>query len=214
MRRWNLFVLTLAAATAGAAIVACSDRETTTEPRAPMASMALNHNAQGGAAKGFTAGWLDGQTVQFFYQKDFFCAEPPESGATSNCEVGEDGTVDPRPGPIPELYVITPMGITVPQSTLHCPIRGSCINHPSTIDLSRLLGASAANALLPPHSHVIDERHGGWWELEVIGVTSLDAWNQIVAAKSLDKVRELQAAHAGVTDDIKTNTYLFFNVRS
>jgi len=214
MQKWNLLVLTLAAAATGATIVACTDRETTTEPRTPTASMALNHNAQGGADKGFTAGWLDGQTVQFFYQKDFFCAEPPESGATTKCEVGEDGTVDPRPGPIPELYVLTPMGITVPQSTLHCPIAGSCINHPSTIDLSRLLGPSAANAPLPPHSHVIDERHGGWWELEVIGVTSLDAWNQIVAAKSLDKVRELQAAHAGVTDDIKTNVHLFFSVRT
>ena len=213
MRRWNLFVLTLASATAGAAIVACSDRDTTA-PMTPTASMAMNQNAQGGAPKGFTAGWLEGQTVQFFYQKDFFCAEPPESGATTQCEVGEDGTVDPRPGPIPELYVLTPMGITVPPATLHCPIAGSCINHPSTIDLSRLLGPSAANAPLPVHSHVIDERHGGWWELEVIGVTSLDAWNQIVAAKSLGKVRELQAAHAGVTDDIKTNTYLFFSVRT
>ena len=213
MRRWNLFALTLASATAGAAIVACSDRDTTA-PKSTTATMAMNQNAQGGAAMGFTAGWLEGQTVQFFYTKNFFCAEPPESGATSKCEVGEDGTVDPRPGPIPELYVLTPMGITVPPSTLHCPILGSCINHPSTIDLSRLLGPSAANAPLPVHSHVIDERHGGWWELEVIGVTSLDAWNQIVAAKSLDKVRELQAAHAGVTDDIKTNTYLFFSVRT
>jgi hypothetical protein len=213
MRNRYLLGLTLMAATAGAAIAACRDRETTA-PRPPGVSMAMNQNAQGGAAKGFTAGWLDGQTVQFFYVKDFFCAEPPASGAPSKCEVGEDGTVDPRPGPIPELYVITPMGITVPQSTLHCPIAGSCINHPSTIDLSRLLGASAANVLLPPHSHVIDERHGGWWELEVIGVTSLDAWNQIVAAKSLDKVRELQAANAGVTADIATNVYLFFDVRS
>lgn len=164
---------------------------------------------------GTTAGWMDGQTVTFFYTKDFFCAEPPESGAPSKCEVGADATVDPRPDHnIPELYVITPMGITVPQSTLHCPIPGNCINHPSTIDLSRVAGPGASNVLLPPHSHVIDERHGGWWELEVIGVKSLDSWNQIVAAKSLDKVRELQAtANSGVTSDIKTNVYLFFSVR-
>lgn len=44
-------------------------------------------------------------------------------------------------------------------------------------------------------------------------MTSLDSWNQIAAAKSLDKVRELQATHAGVTDDIATNVYLNFNVR-
>src|SRR4029453_791888 len=150
MRQRNLLGLTLIATTTGAAIAACSDRETTA-PRPPTASMAMNQNAQGGVTKGFTDGWFDGQTVQFFYVKNFFCAEPPESGATSNCEVGEDGTVDPRAGPFPGLYGSTPMGITVPQSTLHCPIAGSCINHPSTIDLSRLLGASAANVALLPH---------------------------------------------------------------
>src|SRR5262249_6262939 len=57
---------------------------------------------------GFTAGWFDGDTVQFFYTKDFFCEPPPTSGAPSQCEVGEDGTVDPRPGPKPTLYVMTP----------------------------------------------------------------------------------------------------------
>ena len=45
------------------------------------------------APHGFTAGWLNGQTVQFFYIKDFFCQPPPFSRAPSQCEVGEDGTV-------------------------------------------------------------------------------------------------------------------------
>ena len=67
---------------------------------------------------------------------------------------------------------------------------------------------------LPPHSHIVDGSQGGWWEIEVIGVTSLDAWNQIVAAKSLTKVRELQAAGTGITGDIPSNLYLFFNVQS
>ena len=210
MQTRSLSLAALLAATS--IVVGCADQRSPSEPSSRQTSVSAS--AHGGAAVGFTDGWENGTTVSFFYTKNFFCAEPPSSGAPTQCEVGEDGTVDPRPGPIPELYVLTPMGITVPQSTLHCPIAGSCINHPSTIDLSRLLGPSAANAPLPPHSHVIDERHGGWWELEVIGVTSLDAWNQIVAAKSLDKVRELQAAHAGVTDDIKTNVYLFFSVRT
>src|ERR671930_409642 len=55
-------------------------------------------NSGAGAPHGFTAGWLNGKTVQFFYTKEFFCAQPPSSGALSQCEVGEDGTVDPRPG--------------------------------------------------------------------------------------------------------------------
>src|SRR5262249_44360314 len=106
----------------------------------------------GQAPHGFTEGWLNGDTVQFFYIKDFFCQPPPASGAPSQCEVGEDGTVDPRPGPIPTLYVMTPLGFRPPDATLQCPIVGSCINHPSTIDLSRIGGP--ADAPLPAHSHI------------------------------------------------------------
>jgi hypothetical protein len=175
----------------------------------------LYSSAEAAAAPhGFTAGWLDGQTVQFFYVKDFFCQPPPTSGAPSQCEVGEDGTVDPRPGPIPTLYVMTPLGFRPADATLHCPIVGSCINHPSTIDLSRIGGP--ADAPLPAHSHIIDVRHGGWWELEVIGVKNPAVWDQIVAGKSLATVRALQAADPSgdtITGDIPTNAYLFFDVR-
>jgi len=166
------------------------------------------------APHGFTAGWLDGDAVQFFYTKDFFCQPPPTSGAPSQCEVGEDGTVDPRPGPIPTLYVMTPLGFRPDAATLQCPVVGSCINHPSTIDLSRIGGP--ADAPLPAHSHIIDEMHGGWWELEVIGVKSPAVWDDIVAGKSLATVRALQAADptgTTITGDIRTNAYLFFNVR-
>jgi len=196
------------------AVAACSDSASKSPVAPTMAEMDMAQNAQGGAPKGYTDGWFDGSTVKFFYTKDFFCAQPPSSGAPSNCEVGDDATVAPRPGNnIPTLYVMVPLGITVPQSTLQCPVAGSCIDHPSTIDLSRLFGAGAASAPLPPHSHIIDEKQGGWWDVEVIGVSSLDAWNQIVAAKSLTKVRQLQAAGTGVTGDIPSNLYLFFNVQ-
>jgi len=172
-----------------------------------------------GAPMGFTDGWFDGQTVKFFYHKNFFCGSPPADngsiGSTSGCEVGADGP-DPRPGNIPELYVMTPIGFRPDASTLQCPIVGSCINHPSTVDLSRLFGAGAANAPLPAHSHIVEEAQGNWWTLLVIGVKDPATWAQIVAAKSIDKVRELQAADPGgakITADIPTNIYLFFAVQ-
>lgn len=204
------------------ALAACSDSSTMPTQARPDTNVAMgvSHNAQNGAAVGFTAGWLAGQTVQFRYHKNFFCATPVEDGlpvgSTTECEVGSDGTVDPRPGNIPVLYVMTPMGFRPDASTLHCPIVGQCINHPSTIDLSRLLGASAANAPLPAHSHIIEVRNGNWWELHVIGVKDLATWNLIVAGKSLPTVRALQAADPGavhITPDILTNTYLSFDVR-
>ena len=171
-----------------------------------------DHNSAAGAPHGTTDGWFRGETVTFFYNKPFFCAQPPTSAATSGCEVGDDAQIPPRPGPIPTLYVLVPLGITVDPATLQCPVAGRCINHPSTVDLTRILGPGAGNVLLPPHSHVVDEMHGGWWKIEVIGVTDPDAWNRIAQAKSLAAVRAEQAA-GNATGDIGTNLYLFFQVQ-
>ena len=42
-----------------------------------------------------------------------------------------------------------------PVSTPECPIAGYCVDHPHDIDLSRIFGSAAADAALPPHSHVV-----------------------------------------------------------
>jgi len=202
-------------------IVGCGDQRTPSEPMSSHSS-SVAANAHMGASVGFTDGWENGKTVSFFYTKPFFCSDGPPSGAPSGCEVGEDGTADPRPGKIPVLYVMTPTGFTPDVSTLQCPIPGNCINHPSTIDLSRVFGPGFADVPLPPHSHIIDSDlaesradggQAGWWEIEVIGVSSPAVWDQIVAGKSLATVRALQAAGIGITDDIRSNAYLFFSVR-
>ena len=178
---------------------------------------------QSGAQTGFTPGWLKGQTVRFFYHtNNFFCRVPVKDGgpvgSTSQCEGGSDSTIDPRPADpsIPNLYVMTPLGFSPDASTLHCPVAGQCINHPSTIDLSRLFGPTKSNVLLPPHSHIIDTRSGNWWGLIDIGVKDQDTWNQIVAGKSLSTVRALQASdptQQHITGDIATNIYLYFQVQ-
>ena len=179
---------------------------------APLAH--ADHQDASTADKGFTDGWLDGRTVKFFYNKEFFCKEPPTSGATSDCEAGAAAQVAPRPGNIPVLYVMTPLGFRPDASTLQCPEVGSCINHPSTIDVSRLFGPGTENIPLPAHSHIVDVARGGWWEIEVIGVTDPEIWAQIVAGKDLDTVRDLQAAGKGITGDIPTNLYLVFAVQN
>ncbi len=170
------------------------------------------HQSSAGDEKGFTGGWYDGRTVDLFYNKDFFCKEPPASGADSNCVVGAEPQTPPRGGNIPVLYVMTPLFSPAP-TDLQCPVVGDCINHPNTIDLSAVFGPSAANALLPAHSHIVDVDQGGWWEIEVIGVTDADVWAEIAEGKDLDTVRELQDAGVGITGDIPSNLYLFFDVR-
>jgi hypothetical protein len=207
------------------AVAGCSGSST---PSVGTPSMDMPRNAMGSpimhpgsAQTGFTPGWLKGRTVQFFYHtNNFFCRTPVADGqpvgSTSGCEVGSDGTVDPRPGQLPILFVMSPVGFRPADSTLHCPIVGQCINHPSTIDLSRLFGPTTANAPLPAHSHIVDQVNGNWWEMKVIGVKDLATWNQIVAGKSLATVRALQAAdpsHTHITGDNFTNTYLFFEVK-
>ena len=194
---------------ATALLAACSDGSTTTSPDL---MPAMNHNAQGGAEMGFTDGWLNGKTVKFFYNKPFFCAQPPASGATSGCEIGAESETPPRGGDIPTLYVMTPLGFN--PGNLQCPTAGSCINHPSTLDASRVFGAGAENIPLPPHSHIIDETQAGWWNIEVIGVLDPDVWAQIASAKDLATVRALQASQpTKITGDIPSNLYLFFGVR-
>src|SRR6476661_3223522 len=81
------------------------DRPTGTDFRAmnhaTMAANVDNPNAAAGDAKGFINGWLDGKEVDLRYTRQYFCAEPPESGVETNCEVGALGEVAPRSGPIP-----------------------------------------------------------------------------------------------------------------
>jgi len=97
---------------------------------------------------GSTAAWVNGQVRSITYNQDFFCRTPPTSGASSSCEVGEAATQRPdnQGRPIPILYVMTPIGFRPADATLHCPTVGNCVAHPTTVDLSRLFGASAANA--------------------------------------------------------------------
>lgn len=209
----------LATAAVAVLLAACADRE----PAAPLAVAGGHHasaasRAHQGAEIGTTGGWADGRTVTFFYNRPFECTQPPASEATSGCELGAEPTVPPRGGRIPVLYVMTPLGFTPDASTLQCPVAGDCINHPSTIDLTRVFGPGTGNVPLPPHSHVIGEEdarnpQAGWWEIEVVGVTDPAVWQQVVDGKSLARVRELQRAGTGITGDIPSNLFLFFGVR-
>jgi hypothetical protein len=164
------------------------------------------------AGVGTTQGWFNGKTVTFLYTRPYSCAQPPSSGADSGCEVGEDAQTAPIGNPdIPELWVVVPLGFTPPEGTLQCPVAGNCINHPHDIDLSRVFGAGTESVPLPAHSHVIDDLQGGWWKTFVVGVTTQDAWDRIVAGKDLATVRKLQQEGLA-TGDIPSNLFIFFNV--
>jgi hypothetical protein len=177
------------------------------------ASSTLPCNAGGPACIdiGFSDAWLSGETVQLEYSHAFFCAEPPVSAASSNCEAGEGAETAPPSGPVvSEIYVLIPIGFSPASSTVHCGAK--CIDQPSTIDLSRIGGA--ANATLPIRSFVIEEDESfqsTWWPAVVVGVKSLNAWNKIASAKSIEQVDACQASGHCVPE-AETNAFIFFQV--
>jgi hypothetical protein len=180
---------------------------------------AANPEGPGQQDKGYIDGWFNGAQVQLYYTKTYFCAEPPVSGADGDgdkgCELGADAETAPRPGPIPTIYAIAAAGIQPDLATLACRPGTVCLNHPAMIDASRVGGR--ANGPAVPHSHILSEHGGGWFHTVNIRVRNLDVWNQIAVAKSLEKVRELQAdpivgvngQTPGITADTPTNIFFF-----
>jgi hypothetical protein len=165
---------------------------------------------------GSTKGFFAGRTVRFYYTRNYYCAQPPASTASSRCEGGANYTQTPARTFDP-LYVIVPLGFTPSARTLQCPT-GHCIDHPHTIDLTSVLGAGTGNLPLPAHSHIVATANSGqpeWWNVDVVGVKSQWAWNRLVTAKSDRALQYLQRHDsAQVTGNITTNLFLYFAVRS
>jgi len=181
------------------------------------ATVAGQRDAAKDSDKGYIDGWFDGDTVELYYTKTFFCAEPPDSAADTHCELGADAEEAPRPGPIPTLYAIAwtggASGIFPDVSTLACKPGSTCLNHPAMIDISRVRPDVTVGPGLP-HSHIVTTRHAGWFNTVNVRVSNLDVWNDIAAAKTLDKVREFQAKPAlvqsgAISLDTPTNIYFF-----
>jgi len=212
-----------AAVAAAVAIGACTSQSTPASPSQSAGASQLtsaldqpdgtpsDHNSAAHDDKGYIDGWYNGQTVQLYYTKTYFCAEPPDSAAPSGCELGADAITPPRPGPIPTIYAIAAAGgIQVDPATLACAAGTPCLNHPAMIDASRVLGPGFTSIGPVPHSHIVTERRAGWFHTTNIRVRDVGRWNQIAAAKTLDKVRELQADGSGlVSPDTPTNVYFF-----
>jgi hypothetical protein len=177
-----------------------------------LADSPVSRHAAAHGDRGYIDGWFNGTRVRLHYTKSYFCAEPPASGAESGCVIGADAEVPPRLGPMRKIYAIAPVGFLPNLATLACAPGSPCLNHPLMIDASRVGGRENGPGL--PHSHIVEEHGGGWRETVNIRVFNLDVWNQIAAAKSLAKVRELQGDPAVgrpgiISADTPTNIFFF-----
>ena len=217
-----VYALALGLASAGLIMLGCSESRPPVAPAAAGANMAAHGGHTAGqqglkAEKGFIDGWFEGNDVNLHYTKLYFCAEPPSSGAPTNCVIGADAEVPPRGGPIPTIYAIAAVGFQPDPATLACAPGTPCLNHPAMIDASRVAGPGATSVPGLPHSHIMGEHRGGWFHTVNIRVFNLNAWNQIAAAKSLAKVRELQGNPAVGTPGVisaDTPTNIFFFIAS
>ncbi|MGH2719847.1 MAG: hypothetical protein ACRDJU_14905, partial [Actinomycetota bacterium] len=182
---------------------------------------------------GLSHDWIDGQDVDALYTEPYWCDTSVSSGASTGCEAGAPptavppGVADPAAptvtqtnGNIDPLYIPVPIYSTPAVGYTQCPAAITCIDHPATIDLSRLasaLGAPASaltNAGLPSHDHILTTRNGDqpeWWNVIVIPVTSAQGLASVEAAKSYTAVKAMEGVTGtGVGGEVPTNAYLWF----
>jgi hypothetical protein len=189
-------------------------------------------NGRGINEFGMTGAFMFGQTKNFTYTQGFFCDTTVSASSSSKCEAGAD-YVHPPAANFDPLYITVPLGFSVPMNMQECPAGLVCVDHPGTIDLSRLepalkplypqltnaqLTAALRNAPVPGHDHFITTTNSGlpeWWDVKVIGVTSKQTYENIRAHRNFTYINNLIAHHdKTVVGPIPTNLFLFFSVQS
>jgi hypothetical protein len=180
---------------------------------------------------GMTKAFYAGKTRNFTYNKGFFCDTKVSSAASSACEAGASYIKAPAKDFDP-LYITVPLGFTEPMNMLECPDALVCVDHPGSIDLSRLepalkglyptltdaqLTAALKNFAVPGHDHFITTTNAGqaeWWDVRIIGVTSRHTYEEIREHKSFAYINHLlKEKNKTVVGPIPTNLFLFFSVQ-
>ncbi len=220
--RMRLLAATAALVAAGGVGMAAAATAVATPSNAVHRGMGINEF-------GMTQSFFNGRTVSFTYSKGFYCDRHVGSGASSGCEAGATYKRPPASSFDP-LYITVPLGFTVPTMSMECPSGLACVDHPGTIDLSRLepalkplypqytaaqLTAILKNFATPGHEHFITTENGRqpeWWDVKVVGVTSRAVWNQINAHRSFAYL-DAQVRAKKTTAIIPTNLFLYFSVR-
>jgi len=197
---------------------------------APPQSNAMSHG-RGIDEFGMTKAFYAGKALSFTYDKGFFCDTTVRSAASSACEAGARYRKPPATDFDP-LYITVPLGFSQPMNMLECPDALVCVDHPGTIDLSRLkpalkglyptltraqLTAALKNFAVPGHDHFITTTNAGraeWWDVRIIGVTSPKTYEEIREHRSFAYVNSLLSKKdKTVVGPIPTNLFLFFSVQ-
>ena len=222
-RRIVLMTAGIAVVVAGALGVAAAATMHTPDSNAYAAGRGINEF-------GMTHAYFQGHAVNFTYSRGFVCDKSVSAASTSKCEAGAKWKHAPNTQHDP-LYITVPLGFARPNNMLDCPQKVICVDHPGTIDMSRLepalkplypklTDAQLTGALksfqVPGHDHFITDLNGGkreYWDVYVVGVTSPKTYDSIIAHKSFGYIRSLlKAKDKTVVGPIPTNLFLFFGV--
>jgi hypothetical protein len=176
---------------------------------------------------GESNGYYNGTNVDLLYSENYYCDTAVESHATTGCEVGAAPSSANPTAPSPDgtslgntthgdtLYIPVPLFANAPAT--QCVATATCIDHPQTIDLSRIAGALGVtdpttlyNVPIPAHDHVVGTRNGGlpeWWNVEVVATTDPATFAKLTSVAAITA-----AVGASKAIPVPTNAYLFFQV--
>ncbi|MGN6250409.1 MAG: hypothetical protein ACTHNS_01205 [Marmoricola sp.] len=184
---------------------------------------------------GMTQANFKGKTTEFTYTKGFFCDTSVAAASTTGCEAGTKfNHLPPRTHDFDPLYITVPLGFAIPRHKMECPDGLVCVDHPGTIDLTRLepalkplypslsdeqLTEALKNYSTPGHQHFITTRAGGkkeWWDVRIVGVLDKKLYNNITAHHSARYLKQQIAKKSNqgkITGVIRSNIFLFFGVK-
>ena len=176
---------------------------------------------------GMTRAFFKGHSTSFTYTTGSAATRTSRRPRRAGARVARS---TPRPEQQHDpLYITVPLGFTVPMN-IGCPNALICVDHPGTIDLTRLepalkplypdltdeqLRAALNNFAVPGHEHFITDRTSGkaeWWDVQIVGVTNRAEYQKLNQHKSAAYL--LKQVKAGKTTPvIPTNLFLFFGVK-
>jgi hypothetical protein len=178
---------------------------------------------------GLTKAYFKGDTLAFRYTKGFFCDTTIPAASTTGCEVGAKFRHAPAKHFDP-LFIVVPLGFKLGHMPMECPSGLVCVDHPGTMDLTRLepalkplypsltdaaLTDALKNFATPGHNHFITDTNGGrpeWWDVRVVGVTDKAEYKRIIDHRSTAYLRH-QVRAGKTTPVLRSNLFLFFSVR-
>jgi hypothetical protein len=231
LRRWAAVAVAIAvgltvalAATSGAGAATGAANQ-----KSAVAAMAMAPG-HGEDDFGMTHAFFRGRGVSFTYAHGYFCDTSVTSQSSTKCEVGQAANKGPAKRFAP-LFITVPLGFS-PKKMLDCPPGLTCVDHPMTVDMTRLepalkplypqfTDAQLTDALkdfpTPAHDHFVTtkaEGHRIWWDVRVVGVTSPKVYKKIKSHKSYAYIKKLiRQKNANVVGPIPSNIFLFFAVK-